>query len=575
MFKTLSRLILPNPLDWMLKRAAKKNAKRIVLGWNRGLGDIALGLYAIVERIRVYIPDAEITFLTRDGLKEGFSLLDGVKVVTLPWKRGEKIDVKPEAGKIGYDLLIEAPNPTDWVRWQRGVVTPRLKWNAKHEKLFEKFRLSEKQYVGVQMSAETNYGLWRNWPATRWQEFFDELERRGVAVLLFGMEGKDKIANSNVIDLRGKTTLFELLSIIKNKCFAMVLPDSGISSMVYYLDVEFPIRMVTLWADPNHGILKQAVGSPNKKLVHCPVIAKKKDLSEVSAFEVIGKLWDRKPLQECLKIEDVKPGSLDGTGAILLAGGQGSRLGVKGAKGLFQIEGKSLFEHFFDKCGDGPIAVMTSPANHEETVAFVNSLKRDVYFFQQEERPLLDEKKKETALMGPNGNGNVFKAFVKAGLDKVFEAKGIKKIIVSAIENPLMRGFEPAMSSLLEEGEAVIQCIRREERDRSMGALEVRRGIEVVEYTELDPNEKYKYVYSGQIGFNFRFFCKMSDIDLPIHYVCKKMNGKLFWKGEQFIFDALPLAATVQALEVPREKYYAPIKSLDDVAEVTKILRKR
>ena len=32
-----------------------------MLFWNRGLGDIALGLYAIVHRIRESIPDAKIT----------------------------------------------------------------------------------------------------------------------------------------------------------------------------------------------------------------------------------------------------------------------------------------------------------------------------------------------------------------------------------------------------------------------------------------------------------------------------------------------------------------------------------
>ena len=46
MFRTLTKHFLPNPFDWKLKRAAKRGAKTVLLGWNRGLGDIALGLFA-------------------------------------------------------------------------------------------------------------------------------------------------------------------------------------------------------------------------------------------------------------------------------------------------------------------------------------------------------------------------------------------------------------------------------------------------------------------------------------------------------------------------------------------------
>jgi ADP-heptose:LPS heptosyltransferase len=59
-------------LDWKLKKMASRGERKILLAWNRGLGDIALGLYAIIQRIREFIPDAEITFLIRENLQEGF-----------------------------------------------------------------------------------------------------------------------------------------------------------------------------------------------------------------------------------------------------------------------------------------------------------------------------------------------------------------------------------------------------------------------------------------------------------------------------------------------------------------------
>src|SRR5690606_13529270 len=99
---------------------------------NRGLGDIALGLYAIVQRIRFWIPHAEIVFLVRKNLMDGFSLLDGVDAIAAPdWTRGEPYDVYATLKALGrdakeFDWVIPWPSPTDWVRWQRGYLVPRL-----------------------------------------------------------------------------------------------------------------------------------------------------------------------------------------------------------------------------------------------------------------------------------------------------------------------------------------------------------------------------------------------------------------------------------------------------------------
>lgn len=71
----------------MLERTAKKGGKKILLGWNRGLGDIALGLYAMVQRIREIVPNAEITFVVRENLRDGFSMLEGVKTIVAPDRR--------------------------------------------------------------------------------------------------------------------------------------------------------------------------------------------------------------------------------------------------------------------------------------------------------------------------------------------------------------------------------------------------------------------------------------------------------------------------------------------------------
>jgi UDP-N-acetylglucosamine/UDP-N-acetylgalactosamine diphosphorylase len=295
--------------------------------------------------------------------------------------------------------------------------------------------------------------------------------------------------------------------------------------MVYYLNESFPIRHVTLWADSNHGILKQNVPSPNPELIHIPLVAKTKDLSTVSVDEVLNAATKK-------------------TLPILLAGGQGTRLGINNPKGLFSIADKTLFQWLCEKIPkNSPVAIMTSPLNHEEILRYFERngfFGLEVHFFKQEIAPLLDLEKRPTNQEGPNGNGSVFRSFIKSGLAKTFRNKGFDSVVVSYIDNPLSDPLDPLVEK---EGK-----------------------IKIVEYPEAADS---KYVYSGQLAFQFSFFCKMGEIDLPIHWVRKNE----FWKGEKFIFDVFEYAKKVQTYCVPRKTHYAPIKAKDHVERVQNLLR--
>jgi ADP-heptose:LPS heptosyltransferase len=576
-FRTISRLLLPNPLDRRLKKLQVKQGKKVLLTWNRGLGDIALGLYAIIHRIREFIPDAEITFLTRKNLIDGFSLLTSVNTLIAPdWKRGEPIFLNQTLKQLNidpktFDLIIEAPSPTDWVSWQRGKLTPRLKWNPIYDALWKSFDLPDGfTYIAVQVVAETNYGLWRNFPLSKWEELFSRLEAmKNVKVLLFGFGNEPLFTHSNIIDLRGKTTLFELLSIIKNKCKAAILPDSGILSMIYYLDTEFPVQLISLWADPNHGILKQAVASPNSQLTHHPLIGSFRDLSTVSTASIMNILFPLKPLFICSEISNSSKSFSHLSGAIILAGGQGSRLGISGPKGTFQLGKKSLFQWLCDKAPkeNFPLAIMTSELNHLETVAFFKKhqfFNREIYFFKQTVQPLLDEKRKPLSITGPNGNGAIFKAFTDSGLATLFAEKNIHSVTVLPVDNPLGDPFDNAfISHHIEMGNDVtLKCIKRLFPQEPMGALVEREGrIEIVEYLDLDPSLSYVYANTGIMAMSLSFLTKMAQKELPLHYVKKRAEGRDVLKGERFIFDALPYAAKVEALCFDRKVCYAPLKS--------------
>lgn len=299
MLKQLLRKYGRNPLDALLKRAKKVQHKRFLICWNRGLGDIPLGLYALTHRIRQFIPDATITFATRKDLADGFKMLDNVSTLIDPeWKRGALFDVKSTLIKANltpsdFDVILEKPDPTRWLMWQLGKLVPKLSWNPAWDFLHERFSLQPMtSYLGVHVQTETQYAYEKNWPIDFWNELFQKaIHEKGVKILLFGFAPNPVFEGPGIIDLRGKTSLFEMLAVIKNRCRYLLVPDSGVLSMAYYMNVSFPIDIVSLWADPKQGVLKQNVSSPNPFLRHIPLIAQDKDLRTVKTSTVLQSLF--------------------------------------------------------------------------------------------------------------------------------------------------------------------------------------------------------------------------------------------------------------------------------------------
>jgi ADP-heptose:LPS heptosyltransferase len=254
-----------NELDSFLEKARQDNAKSFLVPWNRGLGDIALGLYAFTVRVRSFIPDARITFITRSELEEAFSLLLGTEVIGIPWlARGKPIDIH----KVIKDLDIKG-----------------------HDIILENINLNTSVfYIGAHIDTETHqfYGNKKDWPIENWEMLFEKFYNTNVRVILFGLKSRHLFDHPSIIDLRGKTSLLEMLSIIKNCCNILIAPDGGVLSIAYYLDVYFPIAVISLWGDSNQGILKQAVPSPNTGLKHFPITGKGKDVTKISVDEVFS-----------------------------------------------------------------------------------------------------------------------------------------------------------------------------------------------------------------------------------------------------------------------------------------------
>ncbi|MFN3480139.1 MAG: glycosyltransferase family 9 protein [Thermodesulfovibrionales bacterium] len=225
-------------------------------------------------------------------------MIEDVEIIVLSdLKRGDKITLSDLKKRLSceYDvILLNDVDPKGELKDCHGKLTPRLKWNADYDNLWRRFALDfSVPYIGAHISTETQqfYGYRKDWPLEKWRELFRVICKEGVRVILFGLKKDNSFENNPfVIDLRGETGLLEMLSIIKNCCKALIAPDGGVLSIAYYLDVNFPLTVISLWGDSRQGVLKQGVPSPNLGLLHVPLIGKNSDVTRISVEEVVEAL---------------------------------------------------------------------------------------------------------------------------------------------------------------------------------------------------------------------------------------------------------------------------------------------
>lgn len=297
-------------------------------------------------------------------------------------------------------------------------------------------------------------------------------------------------------------------------------------------------------------------------------------------------------------------------GCLLIAGGQGSRLGFGGPKGLYPLteEGTTLFELWCRRILTAseevgvplPLAVMTSPLNHSATESFFQKhhffgLDADqVQLFSQPMRPLLTLHGEPflggegELAMGPDGNGSALWAFVESGVAELWQQKGVNWVNWVLVDNLLAHPFDPWLLGYHQEGgySLVVKCIRRADPDEKVGVFVEQQGaLKVVEYSELPSGLRYSRSDGEQLLYPFANISLMSfSLEelvslsqrtpcLPWH-VAKKASSFLnergerespqepnSWKFERFIFDCFPFAKKIGGLCYPRERCFAPLKN--------------
>ncbi len=280
---------------------------------------------------------------------------------------------------------------------------------------------------------------------------------------------------------------------------------------------------------------------------------------------------------------------------VILAGGQGSRLGWHEPKGCFPLLGKSLFERILSQIKPSvPVAVMTSLLNHAKTVSFFEEHhffgRKGVLFFSQTTAPLLDEnglwfwEKPGRIAEGADGNGSVFRALADSGTMASFEDDGVEVLHVLAIDNPLAKPLDPCLSSFHEDERAdvTVCCIEVNTPNEAMGRLVlVKNSLAILEFAELSEEERAQYLLAntGRFIFDFSIVKELSTQEFPWHWAFRTtpvsfpyVETKKIWKAERFIVDSLFFAKKPHFLKCSRQECYAPLKDLSSILGIEKLL---
>ena len=344
-------------------------------------------------------------------------------------------------------------------------------------------------------------------------------------------------------------------------------------------------------------------------------------LEPLSALEVT-QIEENKAKYEEIGLGAIRAGKV---GAVLLAGGQGTRLGSDGPKGKYNIgltKEVYIFERLIrnlmdvtDKAGCFvPLYVMTSDKNHDETIAFFEEKnyfgypKDFVKFFKQEMAPSVDFQGKlymesaDSLSLSPNGNGGWFYSMEVTGVLKDVKARGVEWLNIFAVDNVLQRIADPGFVGATIDSGCVsgAKVVRKADPEEKIGVLCLEDGKpSIVEYYEMTEEIINSREANGELSYNFGVILnylfrvdqleEISSQKMTVHVVEKKIpfideKGVLVkpespngYKFELLVLDMIHMFDNCLSYEVVRDYEFAPIKNksgVDSVESARALLQK-
>lgn len=340
--------------------------------------------------------------------------------------------------------------------------------------------------------------------------------------------------------------------------------------------------------------------------------AEKGVISPLTAME-IEEIEARKEEFLSVGLEAIRIGKV---GAVLLAGGMGTRLGSDDPKGMYNVgltKPVYIFERLIANLLDVVnqagvwihLFVMTSEKNHEATVCFLTEHgffgyePSYIHFFKQEMAPATDYHGKvymearDRISTSPNGNGGWFLSMVNSGMKAVMDAAGIEWLNVFAVDNVLQRIADPVfVGATIAAGASVgSKVVRKTAPDEKVGVMCLENGKpSIVEYYELTEDMMNAKDVKGDPAYNFgvilNYLFQKEELErileqkLPLHVVRKKIaymdeTGELRkpetengYKFESLVLDMIHQMDSCLPFEVIRSQEFAPIKNKTGVDSV-------
>lgn len=354
---------------------------------------------------------------------------------------------------------------------------------------------------------------------------------------------------------------------------------------------------------------------------HREELAKKGVISPLAAMQ-LSEIKEKEEEFTKVGLDAIRAGKV---GAVLLAGGMGTRLGSDDPKGMYNVgltRELYIFECLINNLLEVVrqadtwihLFVMTSDKNNDATISFLKEHKffgyqeEYVHFFEQEMaaatdysgKIYLEEKGKLST--SPNGNGGWFISMKNAGLLDFVEKQGIEWMNVFAVDNVLQRIADPCFVGATIEKNCTVgaKVVRKNAPDEKVGVMCLEDGRpSIVEYYELTEDlmnardENGDPAYNFGVILNYLFYVpeliRISDRQLPLHIVEKKIPylneaGELVkpeapngYKFENLVLDMIHQMCSCLPFEVVREKEFAPIKNktgVDSVESARALLEK-